>query len=217
MSNICVISQNNEWQSLLEQHADYAAFGVQTKAVEEAYDGNAALYILDLEAEEAERWLSSYEGKAAVILLLKPKAEARFRLLSTRWSEEKGARIEMLVLPIALEQLFDTMKQLLAHKSTTVPSDKNQQKWHLSARESTLTKAGKTYMLTEKEVLLLEALLARYPEAVDKQTLLKEVWEYGKNIDTHTLETHVYRLRQKINDPEGVIITTEEGYKLKGF
>ena len=53
-------------------------------------------------------------------------------------------------------------------------------------------------LLTEKETMILKKLFRSWPETVSKEQLLSEVWGYGGNIATHTIETHIYRLRQKL-------------------
>ena len=71
--------------------------------------------------------------------------------------------------------------------------------------------------LTEKEALLLIALAESYPNPGKRDALLKEVWAYETSIETHTLETHVYRLRNKLAAlaPKPCDIVTEEGaYRL---
>jgi DNA-binding response OmpR family regulator len=71
--------------------------------------------------------------------------------------------------------------------------------------------------LTEKETAILKYLYRTGQRVVDRETLLHEVWGYNPGVTTHTLETHVYRLRQKIEpDPsEAKILVTETGgYKL---
>lgn len=72
--------------------------------------------------------------------------------------------------------------------------------------------------LTEKEAHILE-FLARDPgKIIDRRALLDEVWGYAENVETHTLETHIYRLRQKIEkDPAApvLLLTQEQGYSLK--
>lgn len=71
--------------------------------------------------------------------------------------------------------------------------------------------------LTEKETNILRLLLRAGGETVARDRLLEEVWGYNAKVTTHTLETHVYRLRQKIeNDPSNseLLITEAGGYRL---
>lgn len=70
--------------------------------------------------------------------------------------------------------------------------------------------------LTEKEAALLECLFLRDGAVVSRQELLEYIWGYGENIETHTLETHIYRLRQKIEDDPSdpkILLTEENGYR----
>ncbi len=78
-------------------------------------------------------------------------------------------------------------------------------------------KDGQTINLTEKETDILKFLYQRRGIFIDKDTLLKEVWSYNaQEISTHTLETHIYRLRGKFEEiTKKEIIVTENGqYKL---
>ena len=71
--------------------------------------------------------------------------------------------------------------------------------------------------LTEKETSILKFLYRTGDKVVDRDTLLDEVWGYNAGVTTHTLETHVYRLRQKIErDPSNskILVTEPGGYRL---
>ena len=71
--------------------------------------------------------------------------------------------------------------------------------------------------LTEKEVSILKCLLSHGEEAVDREKLLKQVWNYNLGVTTHTLESHIYRLRQKLEtDPSipRLIISEGGGFKI---
>lgn len=75
---------------------------------------------------------------------------------------------------------------------------------------------GKKIRLTEKETNILKHL-HRSGTTVARETLLHEVWGYNPAVTTHTLETHIYRLRQKIESNPGaaqILITESGGYRL---
>lgn len=71
--------------------------------------------------------------------------------------------------------------------------------------------------ITEKECQLLRFFLQNKGKELSKETLLKEIWSYHPEAETHTLETHIYRLRQKLegdsNNPN-IIINGKDGYIL---
>ena len=72
--------------------------------------------------------------------------------------------------------------------------------------------------LTEKENNILKFLYKHIGNIVSRETLLHEVWGYNSKVTTHTLETHIYRLRQKIEDDPSeacLLITETGGYKLR--
>jgi DNA-binding response OmpR family regulator len=76
---------------------------------------------------------------------------------------------------------------------------------------------GSKLKLTEKETAILRYLYRAGQKVVSRDTLLSEVWGYNANVTTHTLETHIYRLRQKIeNNPSSarLLVTEPGGYKL---
>jgi DNA-binding response OmpR family regulator len=76
---------------------------------------------------------------------------------------------------------------------------------------------GSKLKLTEKETAILRFLYRAEQRVVTRDVLLAEVWGYNANVTTHTLETHIYRLRQKIErDPSSaqILVTEAGGYKL---
>ncbi len=76
----------------------------------------------------------------------------------------------------------------------------------------------KKVRLTDKETAILRYLYRSGEKPVGREELLREVWGYNANVTTHTLETHIYRLRQKI-EPEAqspkLLITETGGYRLQ--
>jgi DNA-binding response OmpR family regulator len=80
-----------------------------------------------------------------------------------------------------------------------------------------VTGKGTKLRLTEKETAILRYLYRAGDQVVGRDTLLREVWGYNANVSTHTLETHIYRLRQKIeaNPAQAQLLVTEAGgYRL---
>ena len=79
-----------------------------------------------------------------------------------------------------------------------------------------LIKNNESIILTEKEIHLIELLLNN-PKPLSKDDILSSVWNYSADADTHTVETHIYRLRKKINQKftdEGFILNSKDGYHL---
>ena len=77
--------------------------------------------------------------------------------------------------------------------------------------------SGKKIHLTAKETSILKYLYRFGPKVVSREILLSEVWGYNSGVTTHTLETHVYRLRKKIErDPSSsvILVTEPGGYRL---
>jgi DNA-binding response OmpR family regulator len=77
--------------------------------------------------------------------------------------------------------------------------------------------SGRKVRLTELETRTLKLLYVASPESVSRDKILTDVWGYNSNVQTHTLETHIYRLRQKMEaDPSKpqMLVTTDGGYRL---
>jgi DNA-binding response OmpR family regulator len=85
------------------------------------------------------------------------------------------------------------------------------------AAKMLIDKKASKIRLTEKETSILKYLYRAGEKVVSRDVLLHEVWGYNAGVTTHTLETHIYRLRQKIErDPARaeLLITEGGGYKL---
>ncbi|NIY71598.1 response regulator transcription factor [Marivivens donghaensis] len=85
------------------------------------------------------------------------------------------------------------------------------------AQKLLVTTDDKKVRLTEKETNILKFLYRSSDGVVPRDVLLHEVWGYNAGVTTHTLETHIYRLRQKIEpDPSNarILVTESGGYRL---
>lgn len=80
-----------------------------------------------------------------------------------------------------------------------------------------VTEKDRKIKLTEKETSILKYLYRSGGQPVSREKLLDEVWGYNSGVTTHTLETHIYRLRQKIEPETGnatLLVTEAGGYRL---
>ncbi len=87
------------------------------------------------------------------------------------------------------------------------------------AQKLLIDPAKKKVRLTEKETNILKYLYRAGDKPVGREELLTEVWGYNAGVTTHTLETHIYRLRQKIEPDAGaarLLVTEAGGYRLQG-
>ena len=88
--------------------------------------------------------------------------------------------------------------------------------FRLDKNEKKLKKDNLFITITEREVQLIE-LLFNEKKPISKNIILKKIWKYADDADTHTVETHIYRLRKKIFDKfhdESFIINSKLGYSI---
>ena len=121
---------------------------------------------------------------------------------------------DKILLPTTLDELINkTIKTITAFKFS-INSALQIKKYILDKNKKKLIK-GNTYIsITEREVQLIE-LLFYEKKSLSKNYILKKIWNYSDNADTHTVETHVYRLRKKIYNKfsdDKFILTFENGY-----
>lgn len=90
----------------------------------------------------------------------------------------------------------------------------NQYKLQPNARKITDLVSENEIKLTEKEVNILKYLYKNAKRFVDKTDLQINVWGYSENVTTHTIETHIYRLRQKVENGRRMIVTDNGKYQL---
>ena len=84
----------------------------------------------------------------------------------------------------------------------------------LNKNEKKLTRLNISISITEREAQLIE-LLFKEKKPLSKNFILKKIWNYSDNADTHTVETHIYRLRKKINNKfkdNNFILNSAKGY-----
>ena len=123
---------------------------------------------------------------------------------------------ERLNIPININELNKKAVELSARKEFSSNSSIEIKDYILDKNEKKLKKNNSFIIVTEKEIQLLE-LLFKKKDFLKKKIILETVWKYASDADTHTVETHIYRLRKKIIDEfndKNFIINSKEGYKI---
>ena len=121
-----------------------------------------------------------------------------------------------LEMPTSLKEINSTVEQVTAKKVFSKNSSIEIKKYLLNKNEKKLSRNDSEIILTEKEIQLLELFLDS-KKPISKDKILLSVWNYSSDADTHTVETHIYRLRKKISDKfsdDNFITNTKEGYSL---
>ena len=121
-----------------------------------------------------------------------------------------------LELPANLKEINATVENITAKLKFSKNSSIEIKNYLLNKNEKKLYKQNEFVTLTEKEIQLLELFLEIKKE-ISKDNILSAVWNYSADADTHTVETHIYRLRKKINDKfmdEKFILNNKKGYYL---
>jgi DNA-binding response OmpR family regulator len=135
-------------------------------------------------------------------------------LLTSAEKAQAPDGLARLAKPFRFAALLQELGKLLTHPVGDAPFRIGPYDFHPSAK--LLVDGERKVRLTEKETDILRYLKST-SGIVPRQTLLGEVWGYGPQVATHTLETHIYRLRKKIEKDAGearILLTEEGGYRL---
>ncbi len=121
-----------------------------------------------------------------------------------------------LELPTTLKEINAIIENTVAKKKFNKNSSIIIKDYLLNKNEKKLSKSSDFIILTEKEVQLLELFL-NSKKPLSKDRILSLVWNYSSDADTHTVETHIYRLRKKITEKfmdQKFILNDKKGYYL---
>mgnify|MGYP001156934480 FL=1 len=141
---------------------------------------------------------------------------SNYLILTKKKIDNENNQFVLVSKPINIFKLIEHLNiQSLKHQF----SEKSKlfiNKYNLDLNSRELIKDDKKLKLTEKESELI-IYLSKCTDPVDVNELQKEVWDYHSKLETHTVETHIYRLRKKIykifNDKE-FIISKKNGYQI---
>ncbi len=119
-------------------------------------------------------------------------------------------------IPIPIKKLLEKINIFILKESFQTQSKKKIKDYYFDLNDRTIFKKEKKVKLTEKELQLILYLdLKKDPQNIIK--LQNEIWGYNKDLETHTVETHIYRLRKKIQKEfkdEQFIKSNKKGYSL---
>lgn len=124
---------------------------------------------------------------------------------------------ETLVRPFRFGVLVTRLRQLIREFESSEEAVVSIGPYRFHPAEKTLVLgSGEVTRLTDKEAAILRSLHRAGNRPIARQMLLEEVWGYNSGVTTHTLETHIYRLRQKLEqgDAPALLVTDAGGYRL---
>ncbi len=118
--------------------------------------------------------------------------------------------------PIKISNLIDQLNARLIQQNYSAQSNINIHKYRLDINSRILKKSDYELKLTEREIDTI-LFLKNENKPVKIDILQKKVWKYGEDLETHTVETHIYRLRKKIKDAfndDTFIQSKKDGYTI---
>ena len=204
----------------LELHEGFAVF--------QAADGRAALELVEEHTFDAillDVGLPDADGRDLCRLLRRRGVKTPVIMLTAHDSDadtilglDSGAN-DYISKPFRLGVLLARLRAQLRQHELSDDATFSIGPYHFKPAAKMLVNQGtnRKLHLTEKETAILKYLYRVGDRPVSRDVLLDEVWGYNAGVTTHTLETHIYRLRQKIEPDPGnaqLLVTEPGGYRL---
>jgi DNA-binding response OmpR family regulator len=220
---ILIVDDDDDLRTtLVEQLALYEDFDVVSEAnaakgMNAARTGVVDLLIMDvglpdMDGREAVKMLRKGGYKAPIIMLTGHDTDS-----DTILGLEAGAN-DYVTKPFRFAVLLARIRaQLRQHEQSEDATFTVGPYTFKPSQKLLIDQRGSKIRLTEKEASIIRYLYRADQRVVTRDVLLEEVWGYNSGVTTHTLETHVYRLRQKIErEPSKaeILVTESGGYKL---
>lgn len=207
MPNILLISDNEKFFEDLSNQISYHIPDFTVVTEEDA--GVIPDMIIVDENTEKLRELHKQQLQVPTILLLSSGADA---------GDAEASNI--VYKPLVLNNFLNLLQAgiNIYENSSDGYLNFNQYELRPSKKEILNLRNGEVIKLTEKEVAIIKYLYKAKDKIVSKNELLQEVWGYSPEATTHTIETHIYRLRQKVEHEDTsaqIILTSDGGYQLK--
>ena len=179
------------------------------------------LYNILLELNSITHFKINYYNNESEILQLEEskKININYSTIILKKPSKKINEKNVIVfeeLPNRIDKIIDKINIHLIKQKYNLQSNLKIGEYSLDLNSRTIFKNQKKLNLTEREIDIL-IFLSKQKEPQKIDILQNKVWNYSSNLETHTVETHIYRLRKKIlknfND-ENFIISNKDGYKI---
>ena len=145
---------------------------------------------------------------------LKEEFKSKFLVISHKDKIDFVNQLRIEKTPIKINKLLEQINLKFLKDTFHLQSDIPIGIYRLNLNSRKISKNEKVIDLTEREMNLI-LFLKNSSTAVKIDKLQKEVWGYNSELETHTVETHIYRLRKKIKDifqDESFILSSNKGY-----
>ena len=206
MVNILLLTQNSLLREDLKAQVEFCLQDYKV-FTEDNHDT-----VFDLALLDGKAWLADFRANHPKVsaLIIEPTDSTEFT--------ENNLDIfiyKPLVLSVLLNQITSTINVFANSADGVLYIDEYE--LHPENRSLVNIINNNVIKLTEREIDILIYLYKAGGKIVSKEELLQNVWEYSPETTTHTIETHIYRLRKKIESDEGtpLIIAEEGGYRLE--
>ena len=177
------------------------------------------LYNILLELDSITNFKINYYNSESEILQLQEskKININYSTIILKKSSKKINEKNVIVfekLPNRIDKIIDKINIHLIKQKYNLQSNLKIGEYSLDLNSRTIFKNQKKLNLTEREIDIL-IFLSKQKEPQKIDILQNKVWNYSSNLETHTVETHIYRLRKKIKDTfndDNFIISKKDGY-----
>ena len=163
----------------------------------------------------ATNWKENETYQSVILCLDKPQLDQFFKKNPTVPAICLGTQhpkaFYTLSLPLKLEELQSAILQSLSLYSQESTYENTTFVFTAKTRQITNKRTKKSIPLTEKENDLISFLAEQPHHSATREQVLTRVWQYNENAETHTVESHVYALRQKLEDYADDLIQFKEG------
>ena len=169
---------------------------------------NLSFKITKFENEDDFRKNKNFDEKNILII-----SNSKNKLIVNQNISEKNLLI-FDILPLAINKIIELINLKLIKLKFNNQSKINIKNYELNLNSKFFSKEGLSIKLTEKEIKIILYLYQNKTKH-NVMDLQKNIWHYSSDMETHTVETHVYRLRKKISDrfkDENFILSEKNGY-----